>query len=103
MNLTQAILALCSMGNLPPVLSAEGSPFRVIGWSAALLILLVVGWLVVAWVKKWMATPDETQPTGFTLSDLRRLHRGGQMTDDEFERAKEAIVGATRRAAERDD
>ncbi|MHC4995789.1 MAG: SHOCT domain-containing protein [Planctomycetota bacterium] len=29
----------------------------------------------------------------FTLSDLRRLHQQGQLSDDEFERAKQALLG----------
>src|SRR3712207_8783046 len=38
---------------------------------------------------------------GFTLADLRQLHKSGQMTDEEFEKAKSKVVEAAKRAAER--
>jgi hypothetical protein len=34
---------------------------------------------------------------GFTLSDLRQLHRTGKLSTEEFERAKGKIVAAARR------
>jgi hypothetical protein len=52
--------------------------------------------------RRRLTQPDESSGTGFTLSDLRRLHKSGQMTDEEFERAKAKVVEAARRAAERD-
>ena len=39
--------------------------------------------------------------TGFTLSDLRQLHKAGKMTDREFELAKAKILEAAKRASER--
>jgi len=33
---------------------------------------------------------------GFTLSDLREMHRSGQMSDEEFEAAKSLIVSAVK-------
>ena len=42
-------------------------------------------------------------PAGFTLSDLRDLHRNGQMTAEEFERAKGKIVAAAKAAALRQE
>jgi hypothetical protein len=49
-----------------------------------------------------LTRPDETSGAGFTLSDLRRLHKSGQMSDAEFERAKAKVVEAARRATERE-
>ena len=85
-----------------PIILAEADSSRIVIWSIALLALLVAGWFTVAWVKRWVSASDDGPADGFTLSDLRRLHRSGQMSDEEFERAKGAIVDATRRAAERE-
>jgi hypothetical protein len=56
----------------------------------------------VVYVKKWMqADDDEAEPIGFTLGDLRRMHKRGQLTDAEFETARTQMIAATKRAAER--
>ena len=89
-----------------PVLAAddEAGVGGVILWSIVLFLLLIVGFWAVTRLKRRMADTG-TQPgaeAGFTLSDLRRLHREGQMSDEEFERAKAKIVEAARRTADRD-
>ncbi len=72
--------------------------------SLVLIALVVVGLLVVSQVKKRLTSEEEGkgQPGGFTLSDLRDLHKSGQMSNEEFERAKAQIIDAARRAAARD-
>lgn len=42
--------------------------------------------------------PALTRNTAFTLADLRQLHRDGQLSDAEFERARAAIIAQTRAA-----
>jgi hypothetical protein len=74
----------------------------VIKLSLALLVLVIAGWITVWQVRRRLTQPDDSSGAGFTLSDLRRLHREGQMSDAEFERAKAKVVEAARRAAERD-
>ncbi len=74
----------------------------VIKLSLVLVVLVIAGWITVWQVRRRLTQPDESSGSGFTLSDLRRLHREGQMTDAEFERAKAKVVEAARRAAERD-
>jgi hypothetical protein len=76
----------------------------VILWSLLLIGLIVAGWLTVWQVKRRMQGTDEVLGNaGFTLSDLRRLHKSGQMSDEEFEKAKARVVDAARRAAARDE
>jgi hypothetical protein len=70
--------------------------------SLILLALIFGGWVTVWQVKRRLTQPDETSGAGFTLSDLRQLHKSGQMSDEEFERAKAKVVEAARRTAERD-
>jgi len=74
----------------------------IITWSLVLIGLILVGFVAASVVKRRLSQPQNAPSAGFTLSDLRALHKSGQMTDAEFERAKEAIVGAARRDAERD-
>ena len=73
---------------------------RVIGWSLVLICLLMVGFFAYSRLRQWMQDDDMPAPgIGFTLSDLRQLHKQGQMTDEEFERAKSKIVGGAKAMA----
>ena len=68
-------------------------------WSMVLImaILLLFGGIVL--YRRWMNADDTTTGAGFTLSDLRRLHKEGKMTDGEFESAKAILIGSLKAAA----
>src|SRR3954467_5972991 len=59
-------------------------------WSGGLVVVIVLGmWAAAHLKRRYQQQSDHpTAAAGFTLSDLRQLHRSGQMTDEEFERAK---------------
>lgn len=83
-------------------LGQSGDPTDVFIGAFFLVILLVGGFIAVMYVKKWLN--DQEEPSGdigFTLGDLRRLHQNGQMSDEEFEKARVQMIAATQRAAER--
>ena len=73
----------------------------VIIWSLVLVVLILAGFVAVSYVKKRLRNDDDAKDParelGFTLSDLRQLHRSGQISDEEFARAKGKIVAAARR------
>src|SRR5450432_1685798 len=69
-------------------------------------IIVVIGlaalwWLVRKYFREWMSQGQDVSEGGFTLADLRQLHRSGQMSDEEFERAKAQIVLAHTAAAQK--
>ena len=74
---------------------------NVMWWSVVLIGLLVAAFIAVAQIKKRMIGNDDFSGGGFTLGDLRALHRAGKMSDAEFEKAKAAILEGIKRAAER--
>jgi hypothetical protein len=74
-----------------------------IWWALILLCLVLLGFYAVVRVKRWVTRHDDAPAAGFTLSDLRALHRSGQMTAEEFEKAKTAIVAASQQAAQREE
>jgi hypothetical protein len=81
---------------------AKADPTSVIAWSVAMLLLLVVGLFWATRLKRKFKNEDvPAPPLGFTLSDLRDMHRAGQLTDDEFAKAKAKIVVAAQKAAEK--
>ena len=73
----------------------------VMWWALVLVGVILLGFYAVVQVKRWVTKPDEHVGAGFTLSDLRALHRSGKMTAEEFEKAKLAIVAAAQRAEQR--
>ena len=79
---------------MQPILSDSSS--SAIVWSLVLVVIIVVGFLVVLRVKRWVNAPDASSEAGFTLSDLRRMHKEGRMTDEEFEKARTLIIGAAK-------
>ena len=81
-----------------PTLLAEDASSII--WSIGPIILgliavVVVGWFVVVHVRNWMKSSEESGEA-FTLDDLRRMHRAGEISEAEFQRAREAMIGAIR-------
>lgn len=68
-------------------------------WSLVLIGLILLAAAVVMYLRRWFGTIDTGPAAGFTLGDIRDLHRSGQMTDEEFERAKQLIIGRARAEA----
>ena len=76
---------------------AEADTGSALIWTLVLIIALVLMFGAVAAFRKWMKSDDApTSGPGFSLSDLRRLHKAGQMTDEEFEKAKLVLVGTAK-------
>lgn len=77
-----------------------------VGWILLILTVSVVTIVVALWVKgKWFGHPQrqdygEGLAGGFTVGDLRRMRDAGELSDEEFERARERIVVAAKRQVE---
>lgn len=77
---------------------AERSIF--IGLAVILTLVLVV--ILAAVIIHKIATRDQDNAhqslsAGFSLDDLRKLHRAGQMSDEEFEAAKTLVIARSRK------
>lgn len=66
-----------------------------LAWVGLLLILVVIGVGALGLLRRRLLG-DSGPPGGapLTLHDLRQAHARGDMTDDEFEAARSAILGA---------
>jgi hypothetical protein len=86
------------------LLADDDDPFGIIIACFLLLVIVVGGGYLAMWLRKryWGTEEGEPPPMGFTLGDLRALHKAGRLSVEEFEKAKEKIVTAAKRAAERD-
>jgi len=70
-------------------------------WSVIIIALCVGAFFVYTQLKRWMKEPDEPSGGGgFTFSDLRRLHREGKLTDQEFETARAKMSAAAKKMTE---
>lgn len=66
---------------------------RIVLVVAVLLALVLIGAVVVLKLRRRLLGNEDSSGMPLTLHDLRRMHAEGRMTDDEFERAKVAIIG----------
>jgi len=75
----------------------------IIVWSLILICLIIAGMAVTLQVKKKVTETGGQSDggTGFTLSDLRKMVKDGNLTPEEFEKARAKIVEAAKRASER--
>ena len=81
------------MSILPPMLAQAEESGSILLWSLVLVGSLLVLFAAVAWYRKWLRKDEFAGGAGgFTLSDLRQLHKSGQMSTEEYEKAKAALV-----------
>lgn len=78
--------------------AAPASIIYWLGWILAAAVLIIV---VAFFVRRLLVGRDEepnpAEP-GFTLGDLRDMHRAGRLNDEEFETAKKALIARSRAA-----
>jgi hypothetical protein len=75
------------------MIAAANDLSSVFVWSFVLIAAVIAGFILVAWAKRRLKADDEpAAPAGFTLADLREMHRAGQITTEEFERARSKMV-----------
>ena len=82
-------------------LLAEGDYGRLFVWSLVLVISLIALLGVLQVYRKWMNATNTGGGAGFTLSDLRKLHKEGKMTDVEYEKAKTLLIGTLKKSMEK--
>lgn len=67
-------------------------------WSLVLVAAVIGGfWLVTILKRRLKSTDDEAPSLGFSLADLRELHRSGKLSDEEFERARTKMAASLKR------
>ena len=70
------------------IFAAANDSKAILVWSLVLLAAVIVGFVLVLWVKRRLRQVDEAPTLGFSLADLRELHRTGKISDEEYERAR---------------
>ncbi len=84
-------------------LASAGSPgslfVDILPWLVGLLAVVAIGGVAIYLVRRWLRRPPRGPAEGFTLQQLRELHATGSLNDDEFERAKAAVIGRVSKEA----
>ncbi len=73
--------------------AAEDLFGQVLPWLIMLLVVVVVGAAAIYSVRRMLQGGHSAPGEGFTLHELRRMHAAGQLSEEEFERAKALIIG----------
>jgi len=83
--------------------SAEQLFKETLPWLVGLGVIVFIGAGAIYFVRKMMQSQSSSLEDGFTLHDLRQLHAQGELNDEEFERAKVAMIGRLKESIESDD
>ncbi len=80
---------------LPVIYLAQAA--SVFGWSLVVIVLVIGGFMAVAWLRKWMKEDDvPSGGVGFGLGELRHMHARGELTDEEYERARGKMTASAK-------
>jgi hypothetical protein len=90
-----------SVSTLGLTILADSNMAGVLGWSLVLIVFIFVAFIGVMRLRTWLKDDDTPVSVGFSLTDLRQLHRQGKMTDAEFEKARNLMVAHAKQMAEK--
>lgn len=75
---------------------ARADATEVILWVGLFVAAIFLGTLLLTIARRRLLGSDSTPGEGMMLSDLRKMHTEGSLSDEEFEAARAAIVGTAR-------
>jgi hypothetical protein len=61
-------------------------------WLALLAGLCILGFIVMIWIRRSIHDEASSAAPGFTLQDLRDLRAAGELSEEEFERARAGMI-----------
>jgi len=61
-------------------------------WAVALILVAVGGFWAALWLRKRMLDEGESLTEGLTLGALRDMHARGELSDEEYEAARAAVL-----------
>ena len=79
-------MTLTTLANLDTV--------RLVLWVLVLIVVVLVGGAALMWLRRALLNRPQQGPTGegLMLADLRDMHRRGEISEAEFERARGVIL-----------
>jgi hypothetical protein len=71
---------------------------EILPWLLVLIGVVIAGGVLIMFIRKRLQDDSSSSSPGFTLQDLRQLHSRGELTDEEYERAKIQMIGSVKAA-----
>lgn len=62
-------------------------------WLLLLLGVIIAGGVIIFLARRYVNAGSTDAAGGFTLHDLREMHKAGEISDEEFTRAKAQMIG----------
>ncbi len=84
-------------------LAAGGLFSDVAPWLALLAGLCLIGFVVMVWIRRSIHDESSSSAPGFTLQDLRDMRASGELSDEEFERARARMLARLTEPSGNDD
>jgi len=85
---------------MPPAATIVTYPAQVgsvFGWALVVLVFVVAGFMAIAWLRKWVKEDDiPGGGAGFGLSELRQMHARGELSNEEYERARAKMTASAK-------
>jgi hypothetical protein len=71
---------------------------EVLPWVLVLIGFVVIASVIIMWLHRRIRSDQPSGGGGFTLHDLRQMHARGELSDAEFQRARESVIAGVRGA-----
>ena len=95
---------MCLSQNLVIATQSADQLFKkTLPWLVGLGVIVFIGAGAIYYVRKLVQRQSSSLEDGFTLHDLRQLHAQGELNDEEFKRAKDAMIGRLKESIETND
>jgi uncharacterized membrane protein len=65
----------------------------ILPWLIVLIVVVIIGGVAIYVIRRSLTIDGGRGGQGFTLHDLREMHLTGEISDEEFERAKMQMIG----------
>ncbi|HWB19545.1 MAG TPA: SHOCT domain-containing protein [Phycisphaerales bacterium] len=63
-------------------------------------IFVIVGGVAIMLIRRMITQKSSAQNVGFTLEDLRTMRASGELSEEEFQKAREQMIGRMRKVEE---
>jgi len=74
----------------------------ILPYAAVIIVVTIVGGVIMMISRRKIDSASATGPGGFTLADLKELRERGELSEEEFERARQEVIARARKAFRRD-
>ena len=71
-----------------------------IPWLGILVLIVLLGGGLAIWIRRRITSQSASSQGGYMLEDLRQLRDSGELSQEEFDLARQAMIKGVRNASE---